>query len=192
MDFIKDKILKIKEYDLNLDTEGEEVLVEKETDEEKPLEESGEKEIPVNEVLEEDGDGDLEDDASEESEEEENKEEPKKDETPEENQEENSEDDSEKTQDEKAGGEETSDEKPANVKTMGSWKIENFEEKFNDLQKANTPVQVLTATAEFLKCIMVEKSLQSSADASEETVQKGNEEETQNQDSQNKNDSENQ
>jgi len=128
MDFIKDKILKIKEYDLNLDTEGEEVLVEKETDEEKPLEESGEKEIPVNEVLEEDGDGDLEDDASEESEEEKNKEEPKKDETPEENHAENSEDDSEKTSDEKTGDEETSDEKPANVKTMGSWKIENFDD----------------------------------------------------------------
>lgn len=188
MDFIKDKILKIKEYDLNLDTEGEEVLVEKEAEEEKPLEESGEKEIPVNEVLKEDGDSDLEDDASEESEEEENKEEPKKDEKPEENQEENPKEDSEKTQD----SEKTSDEKPANVKTMGSWKIENFEEKFNDLQKANTPVQVLTATAEFLKCIMVEKSLQSSSDASEETVQKGNEEETQNQDSQNKNGSENQ
>lgn len=188
MDFIKDKILKIKEYDLNLDTVGEEVLVEKEAEEEKPLEESGEKEIPVNEVLEEDGDGDLEDDASEESEEGENKEEPKKDEGPEENQEENSKEDSEKTQD----SEETSDGKPANVKTMGSWKIENFDEKFNDLQKANTPVQVLTATAEFLKCIMVEKSLQSSSDASEETVQKGNEEETQNQDSQNKNGSENQ
>lgn len=187
MDFIKDKILKIKEYDLNLDTEGEEVLVEKETEEEKPIEESGEKEIPVNEVLEEDGDGDLEDDASEE-ENTENKEEPEKNETPEE--EDKSEDpkeDSEETQDG-----ETQDEKPANVKTMGSWKIENFEEKFNDLQKANTPVQVLTATAEFLKCIMVEKSLQSSSDASEETVQKGNEEEAQNQDSQNKNDSENQ
>lgn len=185
MDFIKDKILKIKEYDLNLDTEGEEILVEKETDEEKPLEESGEKEIPVNEVLEEDGnDDDLENDASEE----ENTEEPEKEETPpEENKDENPKEDSEKTQDE-----ETPDEKPANVKTMGSWKIENFEEKFNDLQKANTPVQVLTATAEFLKCIMVEKSLQSSSDASEETVQKGNEEETQNQDSQNKNDSENQ
>ncbi len=188
MDFIKDKILKIKEYDLNLDTEGEEVLVEKETEEEKPLEESGEKEIPVNEVLEEDGDGDLEDDASEEDENTENKEEPEKNETPEEeNKGEDSKEDSEETQ-----GEETQDEKPANVKTMGSWKIENFEEKFNDLQKANTPVQVLTATAEFLKCIMVEKSLQSSSDASEETVQKGNEEETQNQDSQNKNDSENQ
>lgn len=188
MDFIKDKILKIKEYDLNLDTEGEEVLVEKETEEEKPLEESGEKEIPVNEVLEEDGDGDLEDDASEEDENTENKEEPEKNETPEEeNKSEDSKEDSEETQDE-----ETPDEKPANVKTMGSWKIENFEEKFNDLQKANTPVQVLTATAEFLKCIMVEKSLQSSSDASGETVQKGNEEETQNQDSQNKNDSENQ
>lgn len=188
MDFIKDKILKIKEYDLNLDTEGEEVLVEKETEEEKPLEESGEKEIPVNEVLEEDGDGDLEDDASEEDENTENKEEPEKNETPEEeNKGEDSKEDSEETQDE-----ETPDEKPANVKTMGSWKIENFEEKFNDLQKANTPVQVLTATAEFLKCIMVEKSLQSSSDASEETVQKGKEEETQNQDSQNKNDSENQ
>ncbi len=188
MDFIKDKILKIKEYDLNLDTEGEEVLVEKETEEEKPLEESGEKEIPVNEVLEEDGDGDLEDDASEEDENTENKEEPEKNETPEEeNKGEDSKEDSEETQ-----GEETQDEKPANVKTMGSWKIENFEEKFNDLQKANTPVQVLTATAEFLKCIMVEKSLQSSSDASEETVQKGNEEETQNQDSQNKNDAENQ
>lgn len=187
MDFIKDKILKIKEYDLNLDTEGEEVLVEKETEEEKPIEESGEKEIPVNEVLEEDGDGDLEDDASEE-ENTENKEEPEKNETPEEeNKGEDSKEDSEETQ-----GEETLDEKPVNVKTMGSWKIENFEEKFNDLQKANTPVQVLTATAEFLKCIMVENSLQSSSDASEETVQKGNEEETQNQDSQNKNDSENQ
>lgn len=189
MDFIKDKILKIKEYDLNLDTEGEEVLVEKETEEEKPLEESGEKEIPVNEVLEEDGDSDLEDDASEESEEGNQEESPKEnnEESGAGNEEENSKEDPEKSADEK-----TQDEKPVNVKTMGSWKIENFEEKFNDLQNANTPVQVLTATAEFLKCIMVEKSLQSSADASEETVQKGKEEETQNNDSQKENNSENQ